>query len=265
MHELIDGGISALIDELEQGKSLGQAINAVTWDSASTEIGTTDVAVGHRVSDIQDVDSFIEYFNNSTDVDTYLTNSTDFTLGSGAIVHGNVKGSSGNLTQDATIPNETGTSVLDALYNLSFGNSGSLTNYIPGSSGGSITLQIGANTAQSMSFQLHDLRSSSLGLKDVSVSTRSDADSSIASFNSAIEQVSSVRSYYGVIQNRLEHTIANLSNAEENLTAAESRIRDADMAKEMMNFQKNNILAQAAQAMLAQANQLPQGVLQLLR
>ena len=77
--------------------------------------------------------------------------------------------------------------------------------------------------------------------------------------------VSAERSRLGAIQNRLEHTIRNLDNSAENLTASESRIRDVDMAKEMMAFTKNNILQQAAQAMLAQANQQPQGVLQLLR
>ena len=81
----------------------------------------------------------------------------------------------------------------------------------------------------------------------------------------AIKTVSEERSRLGAVQNRLEHTISNLDNASENLTAAESRIRDVDMAKEMSNFSKNNILQQAAQAMLAQANQQPQNVLQLLR
>ncbi|TXL65626.1 flagellin [Cerasibacillus terrae] len=95
--------------------------------------------------------------------------------------------------------------------------------------------------------------------------TQSDADSTITAVNNAIEKVSAERSKLGAYQNRLEHTINNLGASAENLTAAESRIRDVDMAKEMMDFTKNNILTQAAQAMLAQANQTPQGVLQLLR
>ena len=84
-------------------------------------------------------------------------------------------------------------------------------------------------------------------------------------FDTAIEKVSSERSKLGAAQNRLEHTINNLGTSAENLQAAESRIRDVDMAKEMINFTKNNILNQAAQAMLSQANQQPQAVLQLLR
>lgn len=98
----------------------------------------------------------------------------------------------------------------------------------------------------------------------VDVSTREQATATITSVDDAIKKVSEQRSALGAVQNRLEHTINNLGAASENLTAAESRIRDTDMAKEMMEFTKNNILMQAAQSMLAQANQQPQGVLQLL-
>ncbi|QQZ11416.1 flagellin Hag [Heyndrickxia vini] len=97
------------------------------------------------------------------------------------------------------------------------------------------------------------------------VSTADHASAAIEAIDNAIETVSAQRSNLGAFQNRLEHTINNLGTSSENLTAAESRIRDVDMAKEMMNQTKNSILSQAAQAMLAQANQQPQGVLQLLR
>lgn len=97
------------------------------------------------------------------------------------------------------------------------------------------------------------------------VSTRANAEGSITTINKAIEKVSTERSKLGAMQNRLEHTIKNLDTSAENLQAAESRIRDVDMAKEMMEFTKQNILQQASTAMLAQANSLPQGVLQLLR
>ncbi|NEZ45871.1 flagellin [Clostridium niameyense] len=97
------------------------------------------------------------------------------------------------------------------------------------------------------------------------VSTHDNAAKAITAFDNALNSVSDQRSRLGAYQNRLEHTINNLNTSSENLQASESRIRDVDMAKEMMNFSKNNILAQAAQAMLAQANQQPQGVLQLLR
>ena len=97
------------------------------------------------------------------------------------------------------------------------------------------------------------------------VSSHANAEKAITAFDNALNKVSDQRSQLGAFQNRLEHTINNLGTSSENLQAAESRVRDVDMAKEMMNFSKNNILAQAAQAMLAQANQQPQGVLQLLR
>ncbi|MED0678246.1 flagellin [Aneurinibacillus thermoaerophilus] len=93
----------------------------------------------------------------------------------------------------------------------------------------------------------------------------SDPEGAIETFKAAIDQVSRIRSYFGAIQNRLEHVVNNLSNYTENLTGAESRIRDADMAKEMTEFTRFNIINQSATAMLAQANQLPQGVLQLLK
>jgi len=106
------------------------------------------------------------------------------------------------------------------------------------------------------------------GTKDsdaLSIGSYTDANTAIETINNAINTVSEERSKLGAYQNRLEHTITNLSTSAENLQASESRIRDVDMAKEMMAFSKNNILSQAAQAMLAQANQQPQGVLQLLR
>ena len=96
------------------------------------------------------------------------------------------------------------------------------------------------------------------------VSTSDNAAAAIKVLDDATATVSSERAKLGAVQNRLEHTINNLGTSAENLTAAESRVRDVDMAKEMMEFTKNNILTQAAQAMLAQANAQPQGVLQLL-
>ncbi|AYC28947.1 flagellin Hag [Paenisporosarcina cavernae] len=127
------------------------------------------------------------------------------------------------------------------------------------------SIHIGANTGQVLTLSFGAMNASALSISAVSVSTQADADGAISSIDAAISQVSAERSSMGAIQNRLEHTINNLGATSENLTAAESRIRDVDMAKEMMSFTKNNILMQAAQSMLAQANQQPQGVLQLLQ
>ncbi|MBY6269458.1 flagellin [Parageobacillus thermoglucosidasius] len=125
--------------------------------------------------------------------------------------------------------------------------------------------QIGANSGQSITLTIAAMNASALGVNGLKVTNATDANSAITDINDAIEKVSTERSKLGAVQNRLEHTINNLGATAENLTAAESRIRDVDMAKEMMEFTKNNILMQAAQAMLAQSNQMPQGVLQLLR
>jgi flagellin len=125
---------------------------------------------------------------------------------------------------------------------------------------------IGANSGQSIILTINAMSAGALsGVDSITVSNASKAANAITKINNAIELVSKERSKLGAVQNRLEHTINNLGATAENLTAAESRIRDVDMAKEMMEFTKNNILMQAAQAMLAQANQQPQGVLQLLR
>jgi flagellin len=169
---------------------------------------------------------------------------------------------------------------------------------------GQLTMQIGANGGQTFTVDINDMRANSNGtnglnvagtaagtktassgkvasyvaannvtdgtsnsatMASLDISTAAKASAAIDVIDDAIKNVSSERSKLGAFQNRLEHTINNLNTSSENLTAAESRVRDVDMAKEMMNQTKNSILSQAAQAMLAQANQQPQGVLQLLR
>jgi flagellin len=129
----------------------------------------------------------------------------------------------------------------------------------------SLSMQIGANQGQTVALDINNVSAASLKISNVDVSTKDGAQSAISVVNNALESVSAERAKLGAVQNRLEYTINNLGTSSENLTASESRIRDVDMAKEMMEFTKNNILSQAAQAMLAQANQQPQGVLQLLR
>lgn len=193
--------------------------------------------------------------------------------------------------KDITVANGTGTPI--AALGAGFATVQNVQQVVgPGAqgSGFSTKFQIGANTGQSMSLTVSDMRSAALGItgnagqqgftktntvtngtNDVkaeaalNISTKEDASNSIKVLDKAIGSVSNERAKLGSVQNRLEHTINNLGTASENLTAAESRIRDVDMAKEMMEQTKNNILAQASQAMLAQANQQPQGILQLLR
>jgi len=157
--------------------------------------------------------------------------------------------------------------------------------------GAALQFQIGANEKQSMSLEISDMRAAALGItreaeseevideefgvtdgtsndfteKALDVSDHTKAAGAVTTIQKAIDQVSAERSKLGAVQNRLEHTIKNLDTSAENLQASESRIRDVDMAKEMMEFTKQNILQQASTAMLAQANMAPQSVLQLLR
>lgn len=134
-------------------------------------------------------------------------------------------------------------------------------------SGDAINIQIGADADQSLALNIKSMKAADLGsgIDALDLDTFTNANAAITAIDSAIEAVSTERANLGANQNRLEHTVTNLNTSSENLTAAESRVRDVDMAKEMMNQTKNSILSQAAQAMLAQANQQPQGVLQLLR
>ena len=130
-----------------------------------------------------------------------------------------------------------------------------------------VNLQVGANCGQSIQVVFSAMNSETLGVNGINgqVSTYDDATKAIKTVNDAITAVSKERSKYGAVQNRLEHSIANTDNASENLQSAESRVRDVDMAKEIMSYSKNNILQQAAQSMLAQANSSTSGVLQLLQ
>lgn len=130
---------------------------------------------------------------------------------------------------------------------------------------GSANLQIGANASQQLNLSIEDMRATALGVKNLQVGTQSQANTAINVIDEATKRVSSERANLGAAQNRLEYTISNLDNTAENLTSAESTLRDVDMAKEMMEYSKNNILSQAAQSMISQANQQPQNVLQLLR
>ena len=168
------------------------------------------------------------------------------------------------ITMAERIKEKTGTNVRASGTSLEFLAT-------PGTNGGSgtgkLTFQSGANgdADQRVSMSIDDMSSKGIGVDAVNILTTDSANAAIDIVDKAINTVSATRANLGAMQNRLEHTINSLNTTSENLTAAESRIRDVDMAKEMMAFTKNNILTQAAQAMLAQANQQPQGVLQLLQ
>jgi flagellin len=129
----------------------------------------------------------------------------------------------------------------------------------------SFEIHVGADAGQAITITSgQDASAEGLSVDGLALLTQEGADAAITGVQTAIDSVSTERSKLGAFQNRLEHTISNLNNSSENLSAAESRIRDVDMAKEMMEMTKSNILSQASQSMLAQANQQPQAVLQLL-
>lgn len=179
-----------------------------------------------------------------------------------------------NITEDRDAIQTELNELTSELGNINTRTAFNKQNLLDASSGsaadGKITLQVGANTSETM---VMDFAKKGINLTEIvgtdlaslSVATSTDADASLQAIETAIQDVSAGRSQIGAYQNRLEHTINNLGTSSENLTAAESRVRDVDMAKEMMDFTKNNILNQASQAMLAQANQSSSAVLQLLR
>ena len=133
---------------------------------------------------------------------------------------------------------------------------------------GGLTFQVGANAGQTITVGIGSMTADDLGVESIDVSkktTNQGVNSNVSKIDAAINMVSSERSKLGAVQNRLEHTIANVDNSAENLQASESRVRDTDMAKEMMALTSKNVLSQATQAMLAQANQKPNQVLSLLQ
>jgi flagellin len=246
LHETTTGGLQAIIDELETGVTLDQAL------ANTTQADTAEIT---GVTDFTSVSDFESWFNTSTDVDNYLNASADFS-GVGPIAP--TQGDTRSVADFSGVISNNTTEENPNIFNYSFIDSGN-------SGDKSFTFQIGANAGQSITMDAVDITSGGLGIVGIDVSGREGAEEAITLFDKAIEEVSSRRSTFGALQNRLEHTINNLSNAAENLTAAESRIRDVDMAKEMMKQTKESILSQAAQAMIAKANQNPQQILQLLR
>ncbi|MCG5250136.1 flagellin N-terminal helical domain-containing protein [Brevibacillus agri] len=243
--------VTALQDA--NGNSLGISVGdtiTVSWvTNGTTKTGSLTVAAG---TDIAAIGALATDGGLTVNASGQMVE-TATTAGFAGAVNGltiTVKDSSGNIRTAAT----------NAL--SSFQETTAAANV---QTDGRATFQIGANSNQTIQLDVKDMGASALGVNGLQISTQSQATVALKVIDTAIQKVSAQRSSLGAIQNRLEHTINNLNTSSENLTAAESRIRDTDMAKEMMEQTKNNILAQAAQAMLAQSNSQPQGVLQLLR
>lgn len=259
---------------------------------SSTYTGDVTVTLG---GDMNDGSHALKDISFSIDTDKNITVNMLFADGTSVIDKQKYNGSSYkyNIDHDdnvtLTFANaNAGEGALSGSIDLSIDSSGNISaSKVNVATGDTLGLQVGANEGQTMDLLVGDMRAEALGLVGagknytsaatvstglssdntqhaLNITTMERATNAITAIDNAINKVSAQRATLGAVQNRLEHTIANLDTSSENLQAAESRIRDVDMAEEMMNYTKNNILQQASQSMLAQANQSTQGVLSLL-
>lgn len=225
--------------------SVSYVVNGTTkTDSLTVTAGTTDLTA---LGGLFGADATL---SANADGSLKLTAGTAGTAGAVEGVTITVKDSSGNVRTAATNSLSSFTETMAAADQRT---------------DGSATLLIGANGGQSLTVDINDMRAQALGVSGLQVTTQSQANTAIKVIDTAIQKVSAERAKLGAFENRLDHTINNLNTSSQNISDAQSRIADVDMAKEMMNQSKASVLSQAAQAMLAQANQQPQQVLQLLR
>ena len=235
--ELLDGSLNV---KFHIGANAGQnvALSIGAMDSDTLKVGQT-----RKAKTVEIDDNLLNLLVDENDVDEN-DNVVLKWFAAGATIHDKIEDTDSKVVIfEAVVATEAG------YYAVTAPAEG-------GSAQGTATLRIAVDEAYEDGTEV---------IVGIDVSDQTSADTAITTINAAIEKVSAERSKLGAMQNRLEHTIKNLDTSAENLQAAESRIRDVDMAKEMMEFTKQNILQQAAQAMLAHANQAPQGVLQLLR
>ncbi len=258
-------GSGAITGTYTAGKAAGLA-NPGTFATATYDFDLTNLAAGDKikigsteVSVVADADEDL----NAGKIG--LTNAKDGAKLAAAFetagyTSGKVSFAAGKLTVTGTAVGQTGAALAAGAGKVS------VTSPSVSKTGG-LTLQIGdtAEDFNKLTVSVGDMHAAALGIGDIDISEQKGGQDAIEKIKSAINSVSSTRGDLGATQNRLEHTINNLSVMQENIQDAESSIRNVDVAEEMMNYTKNNILVQSAQAMLAQANQLPQGVLQLLQ
>ena len=241
----------------------------VTVPAGSLKPPTLDEAMKNVIGNGYGLDAFIADLNNKTDINGGYMYVKSLELSHVGSILDDPPGTLTNQTvvPDSPLPIDE-SDFFTYKWDASTGYvefTGSATNPNPQTSDpGVLKFQIGANEGQSVTLDLPHISTETLKTDQVDVTTYLGASKAITSFDNAINIVSEDRAYFGAFQNRLEHTANNLGSMVENITSAESRIRDADIAKEMMNFTNQNIILQAAQSMLAQANQQQQGILQLL-
>ncbi len=249
----IVNGLNKIFDSLTDGKSLDDAIAENT-----TYAGLQDFATGFKGADSASL-TFVKELITARGNGAGSLLATDLSVTEAdAFATSELTDDMGNYT--VKTDNTKYMNAFGAGYKFPEKQSG-----IAGANS-ELNLQVGALEGQGIKLEKYNVTASVLmGYKDLDVSDHDKATASITTVDDAIEKVSKIRSYYGAIQNRLEYTITNLNNTSENLQAAESLIRDTDMAEAMVEYSKNNILLQAAQAMMSQANQNGQGILNLIR
>lgn len=259
---LLDGNFGVQVDKTD---------TTLLTDTALKATDTTDTTLGNGVTSIdisgasanstftlsQALDSADKPIDGTYVLSDGKGNAQKLTLEDGKAGTLNFDNFGVKITLDGTQDPDNTTKPANALYGTKIATTDSAA----------VGIQIGANTSseERLGISIGDMTSSGLGINNINVDTEENARKAMDTIKTAITTVSSERSRLGAYQNRLEHSINNLNTTSENLTSAESRIRDVDMAKEMMEQTKNSILAQASQAMLTQANQQPQNVLQMLR
>jgi flagellin len=249
-----DDAAGLAISEKMRGQIRGLQMASRNAQDAISLVQTAEGALAESHSILQRMRELAVQSANSTLVST-----------SGASDRDKLQAEMDQLASELTrIANTTEFNTRKLLDGTLSGSSNALKFHVGANAGQSILLNIGKMTATGLSVATTGTALNGASVKAISISSATAADSAITTIDNAIKKVSEERAKLGAVQNRLEHTIANLDTSAENLQASESRIRDVDMAKEMMEFTKLNILTQAGTAMLAQANQKPQSVLQLL-
>ena len=255
----VDGG-SEITVTIADGADIDAAISAINA-AAGAAIASKDTGTLILTSGTTGASSSIEITQPAVGLTGTATGQNAQTTGAQVTL------TSGGTEQKINVTGtETSISVADGAFKgLTMNFSGAVSTLDTSGTAENVLVSVETQAATAATFASGEKTADAVTEAGIDVSTQANATAAITTINDAIEKVSAERSKLGAYQNRLEHTIKNLDTSSENLQASESRIRDVDMAKEMMEFTKNNILQQAAQAMLAQANSAPQGVLQLLR
>ncbi len=271
--DVVFDGTDTLTFTAKEGGSTGATIAAMGENIAGTINGITPVVVPGL--DETKGFAFTQFTGGNIDAATFSVNGVKFVVADSAANAALVTDKSvnvivaGTTTADyASVAQQISAKTGLKVDNIAQDGTTATVNLVFHSEGPKgLTMQVGdtADDFNKITVKVDDMSSTGIGIRDISMATQESAAAALTKIKAAIGKVSENRGNLGALQNRLEHTINNLNVTSENMTAAESRIRDVDMAKEMMQFTKNNVLSQAAQAMLAQANQQPQQVLQLLR